>query len=69
MRRQRPPKVLPEILPCRCGDIGVTIRPRGGRCPHPWSVHCLNPKCDTMVRGFDSEVEAIVAWNKEVKRK
>lgn len=69
MRRQRPPKVLPEILPCKCGDIGVTIRPRGGKSRHPWSVYCINPNCDTVVRGFDSEVEAIVAWNKEVMSK
>lgn len=67
--RPRPPKVLPEILPCKCGDIGVTIRPRGGKCPHPWTVACLSPDCAFVVRGFDSEKEAILAWNKEVAKK
>lgn len=62
-------KFLPEILPCRCGDIAVTIRPRGGKCPAPWTVSCLNPKCDRVVRGFKSEKAAILAWNKEVIKK
>ena len=65
----RDSKTLPEILPCKCGDIAVTIRPRGGKCPHPWTVSCLNPTCDMVVRGFDSEKAAILAWNKEVTKK
>ena len=60
MARQE--KKLPEILPCMCGDIGITLRPRGGA----WSVYCLNPKCETMVRGFATERDAIQAWNEEV---
>ena len=60
---------LPEILPCTCGDIAITLRPRGGRRGKPWSVVCLNPKCDRAVRGFDKPWEAINAWNEEVKKK
>jgi hypothetical protein len=62
MARQQKP--LPELRPCKCGDIGITLRPRGGR----WSVHCLSPACDCMVRGFATEREAILAWNKEVQK-
>ena len=58
-------KEPPQLRPCKCGDIGITLRPRGGA----WSVHCLNPKCGTMVRGFATEAEAVVAWNKEVTKK
>jgi hypothetical protein len=58
------PEILPTILPCKCGDIGVTVKPRGGR----WAVYCLRPACDCYVRGFATEVEAIAAWNKEVKK-
>ena len=65
----RDSRTLPEIRPCKCGDIAVTIRPRGGKCPHPWTVSCLNPKCDKVVRGFDSERAAILAWNAEVMKK
>lgn len=65
MRRQRPPKVLPEIQSCKCGDIGVTVKPRGGR----RAVYCLSPACGCHVRGFDTEAEAIRAWNKEVAKK
>lgn len=61
----RKKKKPPEILPCKCGDIAITLRPRGGA----WSVHCLSPKCAKMVRGFGTEVEAIEAWNKEVTKK
>ena len=60
-RRQ---KKLPELLPCKCGDIAITLRPRGGA----WSAHCLSPTCDCMVRGFTTEKEAILAWNKEVQK-
>ena len=62
-------KDLPEVLPCKCGDIGITLRPRGGKCPHPWTVYCLNPDCDFAVRGFDSQKKAILAGNKEVREK
>lgn len=62
-------KTLPEIRPCKCGDIGITLRPRGGKCPHPWTVACLSPDCDFVVRGYDSEKEAILAWNREVMKK
>lgn len=62
-------KTLPEILPCKCGDIGITLRPRGGKRIKPWSVVCLNPKCDHAVRGFDKPWEAIMAWNEEVRKK
>ena len=55
----------PEILPCKCGDIGITLRPRGGS----WSVTCLNPKCDRAVHGFTTELKAIRAWNEEVAKK
>lgn len=61
-------KTLPEILPCKCGDIAITLRPRGGKRGHPWSVVCLNPKCDRAVRGFDNPREAILAWNEEVMK-
>lgn len=64
-RSKVPPEILPTILPCKCGDIGVTVKPRGGRC----AVYCLRPVCDCHVRGFATEVEAIVAWNKEVAKK
>ena len=63
-RQWRTPKKMPEILPCKCGDIGFTLRPRGGH----WSVHCLNPACDCEVRGFATELEAILAWNEEVEK-
>ena len=63
--RTRKKKEPPQLLPCKCGDIGITLRPRGGA----WSVHCLNPKCDTMVRGFATEADAIEAWNEEVTKK
>lgn len=59
---------LPEILPCKCGDIAITVRPRGGRRGNPWNVVCLNPNCDRAVRGFDNPWEAIRAWNEEVKK-
>lgn len=62
MARQQ--EKLPEILPCKCGDIAITLRPRGGK----WSVHCLSPACDCMVLGFNTEREAIVAWNEEVQQ-
>lgn len=61
----RKKKELPEILPCRCGDIGITLRPRGGA----WSVHCLRRDCNCSVRGFETEEKAILAWNKEVTKK
>lgn len=67
--RLQDPSNLPEILPCKCGDIAITLRPRGGRRGKPWSVVCLNPKCDRAVRGFDKPWEAINAWNMEVKKK
>ena len=63
------PSNLPEILPCKCGDIAITLRPRGGRRGKPWSVYCINPKCYRCVRGFDNPWEAIRAWNKEVMKK
>lgn len=63
-------KEMPEILPCkRCGDIGITLRPRGGKRGHPWRVVCLNPKCDFAVRGYDNPWAAIRAWNEEVRKK
>ena len=62
MARQQ--QALPEILPCNCGDIAITIRPRGGK----WSVQCLSPNCDCMVRGFTTERQAILAWNEEVQK-
>ena len=65
----RPSKKLPEILPCKCGDIGVTVRPRGGKRFRPWSVYCLSPTCGCHVRGFEHEAEAILAWNEEVTKK
>ncbi len=65
MEQKHLPKVLPEIQPCKCGDIGVTVRPRGGR----WAVYCLRSTCDRHVRGFSSEAAAIRAWNKEVMKK
>ena len=58
-------KKLPELLPCKCGDIAVTLRPRGGA----WTVYCLNPTCDRLIRGFATEEEAILAWNKEVQKR
>ena len=64
MKRRHQPKELPEIRPCKCGDIGVTLRPRGGR----WSVHCLSRDCDCAVRGFETELEAILAWNAKTMR-
>lgn len=51
----------PEIMPCKCGDIGVTLRPRGGK----WAVYCLDQNCDCHVRGFATEAKAIEAWNKK----
>ena len=64
MARQRQQQKLPEILPCKCGDFAITLRPRGGS----WSVHCFSPTCDCMARGFSTEREAILAWNEEVQR-
>jgi hypothetical protein len=55
----------PEIKRGKCGDIGITLHPRGGA----WSVTCLNPKCDMVVRGFTTELKAIAAWNEEVMKK
>lgn len=60
----RKKKEPPKPLPCKCGDIGVTVRPRGGR----WAVYCLSPACDCHVRGFNTEAKAIEAWNKEVTK-
>lgn len=62
MARQQKP--LPELRPCKCGDIAITLRPRGGK----WSAQCLSPACDCMVRGFATEREAILAWNEEVQK-
>jgi hypothetical protein len=59
-----PTKPAPTPLPCKCGDIAVTLRPRGGA----WSVHCLNPACDCAVRGYRTEAAAVAAWNKEVTK-
>lgn len=53
----------PELLPCKCGDEGHIVRPRG---PRRWGVYCLNPACDHHAAGYDTETEAIEAWNKEV---
>lgn len=61
----RKKKEPPQLLPCKCGDIGVTLRPRGGA----WAVYCLRRDCDCMVRGFATEAEAIEAWNEEVIKK
>ena len=61
-------KDLPEILPRKCGDIAITLRPRGGKRIKPWRVVCLNPKCECAVRGFDKPWEAINAWNEEVRK-
>ena len=58
-------KEPPKPLPCKCGDIGVTLRPRGGR----WAVYCLSPACDCHVRNFGTEAQAVEAWNKEVAKK
>lgn len=52
-------KEPPKPLPCKCGDIAVTLRPRGGR----WAVYCLNPACDRHVRNFTTETAAVGAWN------
>ena len=62
-------KDLPELLPCKCGDIAITLRPRGGKRVTPWRVVCLNPNCDRAVRGFDNPRDAIRAWNEEVTKK
>lgn len=61
-------KDLPELLPCKCGDIAITLRPRGGKRVTPWRVVCLNPNCDRAVRGFDNPWDAIRAWNEEVMK-
>lgn len=57
-------KPAPTPLPCKCGDIAVTVRPRGGW----WAVYCLGPACDCCVRGYATETEAVEAWNKEVNK-
>ena len=59
----KPKKKAPEPLPCKCGDIAITLRPRGGK----WTCACLNPKCSAVVRGFATEKQAVEAWNKEVQ--
>lgn len=65
MAKPKKKKEPPQLLPCKCGDIGITLRPRGGA----WSVYCLSPNCGMAVRGFATELEAIEAWNEEVAKK